>query len=127
MSERFVPQGELVVVDRETGLMWQRGVSSDRMVWHDGFAYIEKLNRENFAGYRDWRFPTKEEMASLLLPEEDRHTGTYTSPLFGSQRCFWTATQAGHHKACYVDFYYGGVYVFDENYANHFMRAVRSA
>jgi hypothetical protein len=27
--------------------------------------------------------------------------------------------------ACYVDFYYGGVYRFEENYVNHSVRAVR--
>jgi hypothetical protein len=32
-----------------------------------------------------------------------------------------------HHRACYADFYYGDVYIVEENYANHFVRAVRSA
>jgi serine/threonine-protein kinase len=126
MGERFIPQGDLIVLDRETGLMWQRGASKDRMVWKDGFSYVDVLNKNNFAGHRDWRYPSKEEMASLILPDEDRHTGNYTTPLFGPQRCFWTSTEAGHHRAVYVDFYYGDVYVVEENYANHFIRAVRN-
>jgi hypothetical protein len=50
MSERFVVQGESVIVDRETGLMWQRVPSQDRMVWKEGFGYVETLNKESFGG-----------------------------------------------------------------------------
>ena len=57
MSERFVVQGESVIVDRDTGLMWQRVPSQDRMVWKEGFGYVETLNKESFGGYRDWRYP----------------------------------------------------------------------
>ena len=125
MSERFVLQGELQVLDRETGYVWQRGASQDRMVWKGGSEYIKMLNRTNFAGCRDWQYPTKDDLATLLLPEEDRQTGHYTSPLFGPERCCWSCTEAGHHRACYVDFYYGDLYLIEENYANHFVRAVR--
>jgi serine/threonine-protein kinase len=127
MSERFVLKGDLVVLDRETGLMWQRGASEDRYVWHDGFGYVEQLNKNIYAGFKDWRYPTKEELATLILPEEDRHSGIYANPLFGSQRCFWSSTEADHHKACYADFYYGDMYLVEENYANHFIRAVRNS
>jgi hypothetical protein len=129
MSERFVVQGETVIVDRETGLMWQRVPSQDRMVWKEGFGYVETLNKEIFAGHRDWRYPTKDEIATLILPAEDRNTGIYADSVFGPQRCFWTATEVDHkhHRACYADFYYGDVYIVEENYANHFVRAVRTA
>jgi serine/threonine-protein kinase len=49
----------------------------------------------------------------------------FLDPIFGSQRCFWSADTRGHHVACYIDFYYGGVYRFEENYVNHSVRAVR--
>jgi hypothetical protein len=128
MSERFVVQGESVILDRETGLMWQRMSSQDRLVWKEGFGYIETLNKESHAGHRDWRYPTKEEMATLILADENRNSGIYADPVFGPQRCFWTSTEVDHkkHRACYVDFYYGDVYIVEENYANYFVRAVRS-
>ena len=50
MEERFVLEKENVVLDKQTGLMWQRGASTDRIVWKEGFEYIEKLNAESFAG-----------------------------------------------------------------------------
>ena len=126
MSDRFILQGELTVEDLETKLMWQRGASVDRMVWKDGFAYVDWLNGTLFGGYSGWRYPTKDEMATLISPEEDRRSGLFVSPLFGNQKCCWTATETDHHRACYVDFYYGDVYVIEENYANHFVRAVRT-
>jgi hypothetical protein len=126
VNERFVVRGEFTVEDQETNLVWQRLASTDRMVWKDGFTHVDRLNEAHFGGYNDWRYPTKEELASLISPEEDRRSGLYLSPLFGNQRCCWTATEMGHHRACYVDFYYGDVYVIEENYANHFVRAVRT-
>ena len=65
MKDRFELQGNLLVLDQETGLIWQRGASKDRMVWGDGHAYIEKLNKDQFAGYSDWRFPAKDELDTL--------------------------------------------------------------
>ena len=126
MEDRFVVKKEIVVLDRQKGLAWQRRASEEPMVWKDGFGYIDRLNEAGFAGHDDWRFPTKEELASLILPEEDRNSGLYVHPFFTSQRNCWTSTEAGHHRACYVDFYYGDVYIIEENYANHYVRAVRT-
>ncbi|HOI93721.1 MAG TPA: DUF1566 domain-containing protein [Syntrophobacter fumaroxidans] len=126
MADRFELMEKMAVLDRETGLMWQREASAERMPWGDGAAYIARLNATGYAGFSDWRFPTRDELADLILPEEDRQSGLYIDPLFGTQRNCWTSTQSEHHKACYVDFYYGDVYLIEENYANHFVRAVRT-
>ena len=67
MGERFILEKDNVVLDKQTGLMWQRSASASRIVWKDGFDYIEKLNAENFSGYNDWRYPTKDELATLIL------------------------------------------------------------
>ncbi len=128
MQQRFILEKDAIVLDKQTGLMWQRGASSARTVWKDGFEYIEKLNAESFAGYNDWRFPTEDELASLILTEEDRKSGLYIDPVFENQRNCWSAsTREGHrHEACYADFYYGDMYLVEENYANLFVRAVRT-
>lgn len=127
MEGRYVLKGSSIVEDRQTGLAWQKDASADRMVWKDGFNYIKQLNAAKYAGFTDWRFPTREELETLIVTEEDRNTGLYVSSLFGQQRNCWTSTEADHHRACYVDFYYGDVYLIEENYANHFIRAVRGA
>jgi hypothetical protein len=126
MDDRFVLKGNAIVLDRETSLLWQRGASEDRMVWKEGYDYIKDLNEKRFAGFDDWRYPTKEELGSLIMSTEDRSSGLYVSPLFGHQRNCWSSTEAEHHRACYADFYYGDLYLIEENYANHFIRAVRN-
>ncbi len=128
MDQRFILEKENVVFDNQTGLMWQRGASTVRAVWKEGFNYIEKLNADGFAGYNDWRYPTEEEQASLILPAEDRMSGLYIDPAFENQRNCWSSgRREGHrHEACYADFYYGDMYLVEENYANLFVRAVRT-
>ncbi len=126
MEERFILEKDHVVSDRQTGLMWQRSASTDRIVWKGGFDCIDKLNTENFAGYNDWRYPTKDELATLILTEENRISGLYIDPVFENQRNCWSSTQSEGHQACYADFYYGDMYLVEENYANFFVRAVRT-
>jgi len=84
----------------------------------------QQLNEAGFAGHNDWRFPNNEELSTLILSRETSKR-LYLDPIFGSQSCFWSSTTRGHHVACYVDFFYGGVYRFEENYVNHSVRAVR--
>lgn len=126
MEERFKPQGNLVVLDLQTGLMWQRGVSPEPVVWKEGLEYVGELNKAKFAGFDDWRYPTKEELASLILSEENRQNGLFLDPVFTTQRNLWSSTEADRHRACYVDFHYGDLYLVEENYANYYIRAVRT-
>lgn len=126
MSERFSLKGEVVVLDRETGLMWQRSASPGRLAWKEGFSYIASLNTQRFAGHGDWRYPTKEELATLVLPEEDRRTGLFLDHLFEKQRNCWSSTDGEGDTACYVDFFYGDLCSIDQGYANNFVRAVRT-
>ena len=55
------------VTDQATGLMWQRGGSTGNLDRKGAKKYVQELNRQGFAGYSDWRLPTVEELASLLL------------------------------------------------------------
>jgi alpha-tubulin suppressor-like RCC1 family protein len=69
-APRFAQKGEGVVADGETGLMWLRNadVFNGRLPWHVANEYIKQMNagkRQNF-GYKDWRIPTLDEIASLL-------------------------------------------------------------
>lgn len=60
----------LTVIDRRTGLMWQRGgsnITSIRKIAE----YVRQLNESNFAGHSDWRLPAMEEALSLMNPERN--------------------------------------------------------
>ena len=124
MGTRFIDNNDGTVTDGETNLIWQKDSAPERINWSEAQSYIEQLNQESFAGHSDWRLPTNEELSTLMLSRENSRR-LFLDPIFGSQRCFWSSTTRGHHVACYVDFYYGGVYRFPENYVNHSVRAVR--
>jgi hypothetical protein len=51
------------VVDKGTGLMWERTVSADNLAWDRAEARCACLAT---GGYRDWRLPTRIELVSLV-------------------------------------------------------------
>ncbi len=127
MKQRFI------LVPRRHGSMDSKrsyvaaSASADRLVWKDCFSYIEKLNPRILAATTIGAIPPKNEIATLILSEEDRRSGLFIDSAFEKQRNCWSATQGEHHQACYADFYYGDVYLVEENYANFHVRAVRTA
>lgn len=66
-GERFILSYQ-TVEDRETGLVWARDANmAGRQTWHHTQdKYIVKLSGQRFAGYWDWRLPTKEELQILI-------------------------------------------------------------
>lgn len=76
----------LTVSDRLTGLMWQReglDIMSNRMLRKE----IERLNKEQYGGYSDWRIPTPAEALSLMEPEKNDRD-QHLHPCFSSQQPF---------------------------------------
>jgi len=78
-QERFVDNGDETVSDRKTGLMWMKTDSMiDLKKWvnyQDSVDYVRELKEKRFAGYDDWRLPTKDEMYSLYdesLSQKDK-------------------------------------------------------
>ena len=58
------------VTDPNSGLMWKQTDAWLDMhkfyTWQDQPSYVEKLNKEKFAGHSDWRIPTKADAATLV-------------------------------------------------------------
>lgn len=58
------------ITDPNSGLMWKQTDAWLDMhkfyTWQDQPSYIEKLNKEKFAGHSDWRIPTKVDAATLV-------------------------------------------------------------
>lgn len=86
-ANRLVDNGDnLTVTDRATGLMWQReglDIMSNRMLRQE----IERMNREGYGGYSDWRIPTMAEALSLMEPEKNDR-GQYLHPCFSPRQPF---------------------------------------
>lgn len=78
-QERYVDNGDETVTDRKTGLMWTK---TDTMIdlkkwvnYQESVDYVRELKEKKFAGYDDWRLPTKDEMQTLYdesLSQKDK-------------------------------------------------------
>ncbi len=124
LKNDFEDKGD-VVVDYATGLVWQKSGSDERLTYKAAQTYIEKLNRQRFVGYNDWRLPTIEELMSLLEPKTKSH-GLYINPLFDAKQTWcWSADRCSAVSAWLLHFYSGLVnwYSFNDSY---YVRCVRS-
>jgi len=55
------------VLDKETGLVWQRDTESTEQIWGNACIYCYQLS---LGGRKGWRLPTIEELASLVDPSQ---------------------------------------------------------
>lgn len=118
--------GEKIVFDPDSGLMWQRSGSLRSMWFESARQWIEELNRIGYAGYKDWRLPTLEEAMSLMKKQRingDMHVDLVFDK---NQISIWTSDMTAAGSRSWVVFFnYGSCYAncFD---FNNFVRAVRS-
>ena len=119
-----VINGDKVVIDHATGLMWHQSSSDEKMEWENAKKWVRELNSRGYSGYSDWRLPTVEEAASLL--ESSKSNGLYIDPIFSNkQEWIWTGDEYGSEGAWGV--YFGSDLVFWVNFASEFyVRPVRS-
>lgn len=91
---RKARNGEEVVIDYTTGLIWYNGDLKAEMNLKESEEWIEKLNSDKYGGYGDWRLPTLEEAASLLRKDKNKQ-GYHIHPIFsGSTSKILTKDQA---------------------------------
>jgi len=133
-KSRYEVSDKGTVFDKPTNLMWKQcseGQSGKdcsgeaaKYTWDDAIAKFGK--NASFAGYSDWRMPTKDEMKSLVycsngtitpLPDQ-KSCGEhyYQSPTIDQQafpnttyNWFWSSSPVayGDYGAWFVDFYHG--------------------
>ncbi len=95
-AQRFVVLsnwGNAAVLDRETGLVWERSPSPELLVWSDALTLCHVLAVGNRLG---WRLPSVEELASLVDPTQTPALPAghpFRNIQDGREQFYWTATQ----------------------------------
>jgi hypothetical protein len=62
---------EKVAVDQNTGLTWARNTNmpGKQLIWRGDdnvYEFLKRLNDTNYAGYGDWRVPTRAEFETMI-------------------------------------------------------------
>lgn len=133
---RFVALDAQRVLDRQTGLEWQRcsqGLSGPgcqqgkpaRLSIAEASNLIAQIRREGWAGHTDWRLPSEQELRSLLKPDCINPALDSTAFPNTPALLFWSASRE-QSAYRYVDFKDGHVDMDDMNLANP-IRLVRGS
>lgn len=127
-SYEIHPDG--TVLDPITGLMWQRNVDvgpgdGGGFVWSAAFEHCQNLA---FAGYEDWRLPSRIELVSLV--DFTRAEPAIAAETFPGTPAAWHWTSSlsvdPSNFAYYVNFFYGYTNSNDRVYSQQ-VRCVRTA
>jgi len=133
--KRFIDNGDGTITDKSTGLTWVKNPHTDlpdkfkkEIKWQEAIDICKELE---FAGHKDWRLPTVEELRELV----DYTRGAGSDPaidakFFPDTKCswYWTSTPCawGSGNAWCVYFSYGYVY-HGSGDGSHYVRPVRSS
>ena len=118
---------DLTAIDKKTGLVWTReaNIADREMTWDGAFKLIEKLNEQKYAGYSDWRLPTKDELGSLLGSSTNKNGGVNYLILFNKSGFrnvqaygYWSSTTDAGDTAFAWDVFMcgGGVLAFSRTF-----------
>lgn len=109
-GSKFENRGD-VVVDSQTGLMWQKADSYHELKkgvnWYEAQEYIGKKNAQKFGGYEDWRLPTLDELNNLwdasrpLNSKDGEKIGLPGEFTAGGSYYLWTANERGLDNVWY--------------------------
>ena len=95
---RFQDNKDGTITDLEKKLMWKQiDIYQEKKIWinwDDSQSYLEKFNKEAYAGFSNWRLPTREELKSLYEEDKDvpwkyywTENVIHIDPIFGYSSC----------------------------------------
>jgi hypothetical protein len=116
--------GDEIVIDHTTELIWHQSGSSAYMDMRKAKKWLKKLNIGGYSGHHDWRLPTLEEASTLL--ELDTKNGNFIDPVFDKRQWgMWTDDRDGRNYAWIVTFVNGTINQSHVGSPATFVRPVR--
>jgi uncharacterized protein DUF1566 len=113
-STRFIVLsnwGSAAVLDRETGLVWERSPTADTFVWVPA---LQQCRNHQTGSRRSWRLPSYDELTSLLDPTQANPALPVGHPFqgIGAFDEFWTAStdESDDNFAYIVQIGFGGTW-----------------
>lgn len=120
------------VLDRETGLVWERSpgsAESDRQIWAQALSHCNNITVGSRKG---WRLPTTQELASLLDPAQTNPSLSAGHPFTNLQRpginesiYAWSATSSVDPNRAWGVFFLNGSVFTDDKGDSNFVWCVR--
>jgi len=133
---RFIDNQDGTIMDTHNGVTWVKNPHTDLpdkfkecMTWKDALGACKDLN---FAGHKDWRLPTVEELRSLVNYTRGAKDNepVLDIAIFPDAKCswYWTSTPCAWSSsgAWCVSFYYGNV-LYEFKDVGNYVRPVRSS
>ena len=89
--------GNKVVVDNNTGLVWEQSPSSSEYIWENRATHCNELNSSNYCGINTWRVPTSLELLTIADSSGNPavNTTVFTDMPTTDQSDFWASEQYG--------------------------------
>ena len=111
-STRFVALTNMAseaVLDRETGLVWEKVPSTSTSNWLNASIHCVQLS---LGGRKGWRLPSIQDLASLIDPTQVNPALPSGHPFTVQSSAYWSATSVADvtSNARYVNFFNGLVF-----------------
>lgn len=119
---RFIDDGDGMVTDTKTGLMWQQTTAPYLLNWDNAIAYCSRLR---LSGYSDWRLPDRHELMSLV---DASYTPTIHPDFFPDTAAdwYWTSTTDASDTSNALVVPFGNHYGYSSHKtSSRYVRAVR--
>ena len=87
--------GENVVLDHNTGLVWQQSPSENEYSWDDAPDHCNGLNSSNYGGINNWRVPNPLEFLTIVDNSKlnPATNSNFTNMPTGNSIYFWTSKE----------------------------------
>ncbi|RZB30528.1 MAG: hypothetical protein SRB1_02808 [Desulfobacteraceae bacterium Eth-SRB1] len=123
-NDRFQDHRDGTITDRRTGLMWSKNTdpAAGSFNWFQAVDAVAGLNAKKYCGYRDWRLPDVNELASLVDRSIYAPSLPRGHPFLNIKVWYWTGTTTADHSnhAWRIYFFLGNIdYGHKQHMLNH--------